>query len=492
MAVTQNVKSTAGVREVVVSMGTPSNIEMLQSAGLMSEAVLQAGPADLIIGYDVESDEVIASLERAIDLSLKGGSSGGSREEEPASIATAVRSHADAGLAVISVPGQHAAREARQALSKGLNVMIFSDNVSLEDEIALKQQAHEAGLFVMGPDCGTAIINGVGLCFANVVRRGSIGVVGASGTGMQEVTVLVDREGGGISQAIGTGGRDVSEAVGGIMVIDAIRALQKDADTEVIVIVSKPPAASVADRILAVSGESAKPVVACFLGLSSAPERLPSNVVMVSTLEDAAKAAVSRSGATASPATEAPEISVVLPDISGSYVRGLFCGGTLCEESRLVFESETGLPGFGNTGKSAHTRLVDARQSRENSFVDLGDDVFTVGRPHPMIEPALRNDRLVSEACDPETAVILVDVMLGYGSHPDPAGETIHGIREAKKARGVQPLAFIAYVCGTEADPQRRSDSEGRLAAEGVLLAATNAEAARLAARLVSVHAGVK
>src|SRR5580704_9603583 len=94
--------------------------------------------------------------------------------------------------------------------------MIFSDNVPIAEEASLKHEARERGLMVMGPDCGTAIIGGVPLAFANAVPRGDIGIIGASGTGIQEVSTLIARAGRGVRHAIGTGGRDMHAEVGGL------------------------------------------------------------------------------------------------------------------------------------------------------------------------------------------------------------------------------------------------------------------------------------
>src|SRR4030095_10708603 len=140
------------------------------------------------------------------------------------SIALGLERAEDADIALISVPGDYAAAEALKALAQGLNVMLFFDNVAIADERAIKLYARARTLLVMGPDCGTAIVNGVPLGFANVVRRGDIGLVAASGTGLQEVTCRIHNLGGGISQAIGTGGRDLKDAGGGMPVLQGAAA----------------------------------------------------------------------------------------------------------------------------------------------------------------------------------------------------------------------------------------------------------------------------
>lgn len=497
MAISKDVTGLAGVEDAVVSMGTDNNKALLANAGMMSPAVENAGPNDLVIAFKVVDESVAEEVERAVEEGLrkKGSESTGTSDVKPASIASAVKQVPGANIAVISLPGQHAAREAMRALKQGLHVMLFSDNVSVEEEVALKQYAHQQGLLMMGPDCGTAIINNKGLCFANAVRPGSIGVVGASGTGTQEVTVLVDRLSVGISQAIGTGGRDLSLAVGGMMMIDALKALAADEQTQVIVLVSKPPVAEVAERVLSEARGCGKPVVVCFI--HGEAQGRQENLYFEPTLEAAARRAVNLASGAVFTEAEADEPgsndsirrfqAARKPD--QQYVRGLFCGGTLCDEARYLFKDALRGSGlvFSNIAKDPSEKLADLNRSSEHTFLDLGDDAFTVGKSHPMIDPTLRTARLLQEAKDPCTAVILLDIVLGYGSHADPAGITLEAVRKAKTLAAAEgrEICFIAYVCGTDADPQNRAAQEAKLAAEGVILAESNAKAARLAAKVV-------
>lgn len=478
MAISKDITALEGVEDAVVNMGTDNNKALMANVGMMTPAVEEAGPNDLVIAFKIADESVAAQVEQAVEdgLRRKGSESKGSSDVKPASIASAVKHVPEANIAVISLPGQYAARESMRALKQGLHVMLFSDNVSVEEEVELKGYAHENGLLMMGPDCGTAIINNKGLCFANAVRPGSVGVVGASGTGTQEVTVLVDRLGGGISQAIGTGGRDMSAAVGGVMMIDAMQALDRDAQTKVIVLVSKPPVQEVAERVLAAARQCSKPVVVCFIhGGQRANE---GNLHFAPTLEGAARKAVELASGKSLPerAEGSAHAAAALPRLQESqkYVRGLFCGGTLCDEARYIFqEAAGGGRVYSNIAKDPAEKLPNFKESLEHTFLDLGDDAFTVGKPHPMIDPSLRTARLLQEAQDPSTAVILLDVVLGYGSHADPAGVTLEGVRQAKAlaASAGREISFIAYVCGTDADFQNRAAQEAKLAAEGVLLA---------------------
>lgn len=468
MAISGKVKAVPGVTEAVVNMATGMNKELMRAIGLLTAEAAACGPDDLLIAVRADSDEACAAGAQAAEefLAQKGKMKSGDRTVRPTSIVSAVKAQPGANLAIISVPGAYAAREAMTALRQGLHVMLFSDNVPLAEEKKLKEFAHERGLLLMGPDCGTAIINGEGLCFANAVRHGNIGLVGASGTGTQEVSVQIDRLGGGLSQVLGTGGRDLKEEIGGLMMLDCIAALQQDPATTVIVVVSKPPAAPVAAKITAALATGAKPAVVCFIGSadqSGASERL----VFCRTLDETARRAVELSGIQTDRLSE-PSVfpgSERLAFAPGQEkICGLFCGGSLCGEASGIIQAEAG-------GAAGHR------------FLDLGDDEYTVGRPHPMIEPDLRNPHILAAASDPTVAVILLDLVLGYGSHLDPAGvmlPTIAAARDIAKAAG-RPLAFAAYVCGTDRDPQDCREQERKLTAAGVLTAGSNAAAARLA-----------
>jgi FdrA protein len=338
----------------------------------------------------------------------------------------------------------------------------------------------------MGPDCGTAIIGGVPLGFANVVRRGDIGVVAASGTGLQQVTCLIDRLGGGISQAVGTGGHDLSREVGGITVLQGLAALAEDAATRVIVLISKPPAPEVAAAVLADARKAGKPVVVNFLGADQQSIAGP-GLAPVKTLEDAALAAVALAKSQQWDALSLDSPRYDLPRLAPGqrYIRGLYSGGTFCYEATLLL-SETLQQVHSNTPIGRAKALEDVWKSCAHTLVDLGDDVFTRGRPHPMIDHRLRNERIVNEARDAETAVILLDVVIGYGAHANPATEIVPAMREAiaRAAAAGRSLSIVGFICGTEADPQSLADQEAKLRDAGMMLTQSNAQAVRLAARI--------
>jgi succinyl-CoA synthetase alpha subunit len=462
------------VSRAALMMATPANRELLSGAGLLDATAAAAGPNDLVVAVaardKVAGKRALAEASHLLDEQAAVATS--AREKTPPrSIAEATGELTQANLAIISTPGPYATAEALKALKRGLHVFIFSDNVPVTDEVELKRLAAKKNLLVMGPDCGTAILDGVPLGFANAVRRGHIGLVGASGTGLQEVSCLIDRLGEGLSQVIGVGGHDLDDRVGGLMMRAGIERLADDLGTRVIVLVSKPPAPAVAGKILDVARKSGKPVVVNFLGGDPGVTR-QAGLIVRATLEEAARDAVAlargrRPGATG--AATAPRAKVRRFAKGQHLIHGLYSGGTLGQEAALI------LTGLG----------------AKHAVVDLGDDEFTVGRPHPMIDFRLRNERIVAAAREPATAVILLDVVLGYGAHPDPAAALAPAIAEARKiaSRSKRGLVIVASVCGTAADPQNLERQEAALRAAGVHLAPSNAGAARLAAALMDAGA---
>jgi len=497
MRLSQALKGLAGVEDAVVAMGTPHNRELLGAQGYAGPALAGAGPNDLVIavrGAAGAPAAVEAELERLLKAEQPGAADppAAGAQVRPPTLAAALRGHPGANLVLVSVPGEHAAREARRALVLGRHVMLFSDNVPVEDEIALKREAVERGLLMMGPDCGTAIIDGRPLAFANAVRRGPIGVVGAAGTGIQEITSLVHRLGGGVSQAIGTGGRDLSEQVGGVMTLLGVAALAVDPATEVLVVVSKPPAHAVAEKVLAALAATPKPCVVHFVGSEPRVSDERRGIVFAGSLAEAAEIACRLAGVPGVPhAFTGPDPARVaglarhLP--RGAALKGLFCGGTTGQEA-LVLLSREGLEVRSNLHKHGPLRVEGvepggaARAVPGHVVLDLGDDVFTRGRPHPMIEPVLRNERLALEMEDPAAVLLLFDCVIGYGSHADPAGVLAAGVARAWARR---PVVAIASVTGTPEDPQDFNAQVAKLEAAGVVVEADNRRACALAAAVL-------
>lgn len=489
MQLSSRIGKLPGIKQASAIMASEANLALLRAAGLLAGPV-EAGPNDLLIALQGDSEAAVAKglAEAKAAFEDKPAPTGtGPRREPPRSIEMGLDALPGANLALISTPGDYAAAEAMKALHLGLNVMIFSDNVPIADEIALKRYARAHDLMVMGPDCGTAILGGVPLGFANVVRRGAVGVVGASGTGLQQVTCLVDRLGQGISQAIGTGGHDLHRDVGGITMLQGLEALAADKATKVIVLISKPPAREVAAAVLAQARKARKPVVIAFLGAD--PDTIRGrNLRAAATLEDAALAADALlRGKTPRASAAVPKVPLPRLARGQRYVRGLYSGGTFCYEASLLL-GQVLAPVHSNTPAGQAMEIEDVWKSEGHTVIDLGDDLFTRGRPHPMIDHRLRNERIAKEATDPETAVLLLDVVLGYGSHMDPAAEIVPALRAAKDraAAAGRRLAIVGFVCGTDRDPQGLARQEKALAAAGMILARSNAQAVRLAARIAA------
>lgn len=471
-------------------MGTPANKELLAEAGFRAAEIDEAGPNDLVVTVRA-ADAAVAGAALAKLDELLAASYQVARADSVRSLDEALHTLPEANVALISVPGEHAAREARLALERGLNVFLFSDNVPLDSELELKRLARERGLLVMGPDCGTAIVKGVGLGFANAVRRGPIGVVGASGTGIQEVTTLVHRGGSGISHALGTGSRDASDEVGGTSTLTALEALEEDAQTQVIALVSKPPGEDTLRHLKAAIDGCTKPVVSCFLGVEPRLASPEPGSPAVATLDEAARVAV-RLATGHSPEAEAADLEPLLDRERSRrgghqrYVRGLFAGGSFCYQAQLVL-SRAGLEVRSNAPLQPWLQLADPRRSKGHSAVDMGADDFTRGRPHPMIDARQRQERILAEADDPETAVLLLDFILGYGSSSEPVGDLAPALAEARRrveGRG-DHLSVVASVCGTDGDPQDLGRQTELLRELGAVVLPSQAQAADFAARLV-------
>lgn len=498
MLATREITAMPGILDASIVMATKENLAILDNAGMLPASLAGASDNDLVIVVSAEQEEQAAAAIESVEevlMKMRQKQDDGSHFA-PKSLDAALQLMPAANLALISVAGRHAAVEARKALDNNLHVMLFSDNVSLEDELMLKRLAHEKGLLMMGPDCGTAIINGIPLAFANVVKRGSIGLVGASGTGLQEVTTIISNHGGGISQAIGTGGRDLHEKIGGIMFIDALRALAADDDTEVICLVSKPPHPAVLKRVSQEVRAIRKPVIAIFIG-ADAKEIAAAGAIPAESLEEAALLALAAAKSDNMDSvgeklnTRRKEIKQqaikLAAKIHGKYLRGLFSGGTLCDEAQIIMLKH-GTKTYSNTPINKDYLLDDPWKSREHTIIDMGSDEFTAGRPHPMIDYSLRNKRIIDEAGDKDVGLILLDVVLGYGAHQQPAGELLPAIEAAKNSR--KDMLFVCSITGTAEDPQDAERVKAALENAGVIVMPSMAAAAELCAGVLIVGDG--
>jgi FdrA protein len=496
MSTTVQIKKQLELKDLVMFMGTDMNKELIASVGLYQDEMNKATPNDLIIAVSMK--EAVSNWADEIIARMQASNSNHEKKEISYKTIQQANQHLNANLAVISVPGVYAAHEAYKALDAGMHVMLFSDNVSIEDEINLKKLGIKKDLLVMGPDCGTAIINGKGLCFANTVNSGKIGLVAASGTGLQEVTVIIDRFGGGITQAIGVGGRDLSKEVGGLMMLKGIDVLEADEKTEVIVLISKPPHKEVLAKLMNRLEHITKPVVLCLLD-SQMNVDVP-HIHFVTTLTEAATKALNLTSIQTpdllnidETLSEEIEKHKILLAKSQTKIKGLYCGGTLTAEALSVLRPN--LKDIqSNVAKKEEEKMNNPLESKGHNLVDLGDDVFTQGKPHPMIEPTIRFERILQEATMAETAVILLDFELGLGSHADPVGISLETIKEAQNIAKEQGrhIVFVCYVCGTDKDQQGLIKSEQALHEIGCLLGKTNAHSARIASALLSRKAVVK
>ncbi len=431
-----------GVMDAGVVMATQANRDLLAAHHLLPESIT-ANPDDLLIVVKAETESSASDAINQVDSLLARKRSSVSQDFRPRSLSGAAKQLAESNWVLVSVPGRYAAGVAREALDLNKHVFLYSDNVSLEDEISLKKSAREKGLLVMGPDCGTAIIHGVGLGFANRVRRGPIGLVGASGTGLQAVTTHIHNLGGGISHAIGTGGRDLKSEVGAITAGQALDLLARDSETKVIVLISKPPSPDVATQLISAAQETGKPVIVYFIGFPP-PGRKIGNLHFAISLSEVAELAIKLGN-------QRGEITERSPgdEVSGRYLRGLFSGGTLAYETLLGLQA-TLVPLYSNAPITSNQLLKDPLKSEAHTIIDLGDEFFMVGRLHPMIDNDLRIRRMKQEADDPEVGMILLDIVLGEGSHPDPASELVPVINEIRDRK----IQVVAMVIGTDSDPQ--------------------------------------
>ncbi|MDP2974646.1 MAG: acyl-CoA synthetase FdrA, partial [Anaerolineales bacterium] len=454
MHLQRSLSEQPGVLDAGVVMGTDANKDVLAQSNLLVLEAEGAGADDLIIVVKGKNEPSAQTALGKVDELITARRSGGvDKEYRPKSLESAANRLPAAQWVLVSVPGRYAADVTRQALGLNKHVFLYSDNVSLKDEIALKQEAARKGLLVMGPDCGTAIVNGIGLGFANKVRRGPIGIVAASGTGLQQVSVRIHQMGGGLTHAFGTGGRDLSEDVNAITARQALDLMSRDLDTKVIVLVSKPPSPKVADELIEAARFVGKPVVVDFIGYSTAMHKVD-NVTFVTTFDEAAELAV-QLAETGDREDLVRGLNLGRFSSGQRYLRGLFSGGTLAYEAQLILMDY--LPEvYSNAPLTKELRLADSLVSQEHTLIDLGEDEFTVGRLHPMMDNDLRIRRLEKEASDPEVAVILLDVVLGFGAHPDPASELAPAIAKARKIAedGGRYLEVVAVVSGTDEDPQ--------------------------------------
>lgn len=491
MYITSAIKKKSDVDTAFVAMGTQANKEIFSDLGMSGSSVIKAGPNDMVLGVRAADQTACEQAIQEIQDFLDDNGSGVEEHTVTySSMESAVKETNKANLCIISVPGEYAKAEAVKALNAGLHTLIFSDNVPLEDEREIKLLAAEKGLLCMGPDCGVANINGLSFLVGSIVRKGPIGICAASGVGLQEAAVLIHEAGSGISQGIGTGGKDLKDKVGGLTMLSGIDALERDEETKIIVLISRKPESRTLETVLDRVSKCIKPIIVCFMGCGK-EEIVKSGAVYAQNLEDAAREALGLAGIDFKKA-DLEEIKAQADKLAASmskeqkYVRGLFCGGTFVEEAMVAMSADVG-DIYSNAPLREELRLEKSTVSYKNSVVDYGEEEFTASRPHPVIDMEPRALGIMREAKDPETAVMLLDFVLGPAVNQDPAGSVIDDIKAAMKLvsdRGGK-LTVVASVCGTEADPQKRSVQEAMLREAGVVVCPDNYQAALLAGKII-------
>ncbi len=475
LQVSKDVAGVRGVRAAQVAMATPLNLDVIASMGF---ELPETTPNDMVVAIRLEDrsslEEALAAVDAALAAVTRRSESSGSAEEPARTVTSALR-RSDSALALVSVPGASAVVEAMDALDAGHDVMIFSDNVPLDQEVALKRIATARDLLVMGPDCGTAMVDGVGLGFANAVRPGPVGLVAASGTGCQQLMCLLDHAGVGMSAALGVGGRDLGPEVGGLATMQAMRRLDADPGTELIVVVSKPPAEQVEAELRRFADTLDTPVHFALLG----PGR-----------PDLTEAAATVLTALDRPVPTWPTWGAAGTTATAGRLRGLFAGGTLCDEAMIMATDRVG-PVYSNIPLDSRYTLGPTLTADGTVMIDFGDDSMTAGRAHPMIDPTIRLEHLAATGADPDAAVVLMDVVLGHGADADPAASTAPAIRDAIAAARAEgrDLTVLVSCIGTAEDPQVLDEQARALAEAGAEVYLSNAQAVDRALSLIGAAA---
>lgn len=487
MGIADSAKKHGGVRLAEVQMGTPANIAVLRDLGFDIPA--GTGANDLIVAIGAENTAALKQAEQNVADRLERRNAAA---EASYSSLEEIDMSGNWRLCQISLPGAYAAAEAEKAIKLGMDVFIFSDNVSLEEELRLKQLGEEKDVLVMGPDCGIGLIDGVALATGSIVSRGPVGIVGASGSGAQEIACIIEKSGSGVSAIIGTGGHDLFPQIGGISMIKGMKRLDADDNTRVIVLVSKLADRQVMDKVLGEAGKLQKPVVAVFLG---SDEKLFSGhkVDPAFSLEEAALKAVELVagkhidfGYTESEIQEIVSRETAKYTENQKYLRGIYCGGTFTEESIIYFSiNNPDVTLYSNLDTKYTTRLENHLQSTGNALIDMGSEEFTLDTPHPVFDPELRLKRFREEAENPETAVILLDFITGPGVHENPISPFAQACAEAISKREGK-LTVIAAICGSVNDPQNITARKRELEKAGVIVTASNNQSTKLASALLS------
>jgi len=491
MGINKHLSESPGVEQTAVVMGTDANKLLLAEIGIAGPEIDAATPGDLVVAVISHVEDVTEGVINGLDETLMAIASK-SPASDLRSLQAGLEQRPDANLAVFSIPGDYVADEAEKGLEAGMNVFIFSSNVPVERELELKQIGQEKQLLVMGPDCGTSILNGVGIGFANAVRRGTIGAVGPSGTGLQEFTTQVHNAGGGISHAIGTGSNDLSDVIGGLTTLEAMRLLEGDPGTELIAVIAKPPGPQTLPALQEQTKAFTKPLIGCFLGLDQSSEGKFEPFRLARTIDEAGRMALEAAGISGAIQQNgeygSDQVDAVVAGWTDGqkYLRGVFAGGTFCYQSQQILR-DAGVDTYSNSPLQHELKLAHPDDSRKHTLVDMGDEHYTLGALHPMIDATQRAKRILVEAADPEVAILLLDFIFGYNAASDPVGDLMEALQEAKAIRRDRggALTIVASVCGTKVDPQDIQLQIDMLKESGVHVFSSNVRATAFCSALL-------
>ena len=529
MKISEKLRQSSGVSEASIVMATETNKGVLIRLGFSPSLIEQANESDMIIAVRAKDQLSIDLVSEQIGKLFESPEVEDRLEsrdhEKTTDLDLALRKMPGTNLVLLSIPGEYVKDISYKLIEQGIHQQIFSDHVPVEDELKIKKQAVTKGVLILGPGAGTSIINGKGIGFSNTISVGPVGIVAAAGTGLQEVACLLDQCGIGVKHGLGVGGNDPKDKIGGIMMLECMKILEKDDDIKVIATISKPPSSSVEQKIMEyVIGKGTKKYVLAFIGgqLTTAGKRQQQSQTenLHSKTSSSASTTISSGGSTATTADRQTGIvkvnslaSCVLAIANAlgnqrlqraisqlyiqpqelvnllqrewsklqsnqKYIRGLYTGGTFTYEAQVILRDIIDIEQIhSNAAIEQITKLQDSYKSEKHSIMDLGEEEFTMGRPHPMIDPTIRKLRILEEVKDPEVAVVLLDFVLGYGSNPDPVGAIIDELQMAKVIANKEGryLPVITHVCGTKNDIQGYERSISKLHSVGCIVMPTNA-----------------
>jgi len=463
MQFSQQLKDEQGVIDAAIVMGTDLNKNTLKKMGLLTEDGISATENDTLITINCQDENSLNNAVQKAEQLLTSDITKSKNEFND--LSSALDAFDNANMASLSIPGQFVKEMATELIRKQLHLFVFSDHVPLEDEILLKNLALENNVLFMGPEAGTSILNGTVFGFGNRIRSGSVGIIGASGTGIQESSTMIDLFGEGISHAIGVGGRDLRNDIGGMMTMKTMEVFEDDPNTKAVLLVSKPVGDDVRNKIInKINNFSKKNYVLCLIGDNENREDSAkikfSKSIQISVLkilkyvnDDAYKKI---KDVVRKQVDDSIKLAKSLSsDLNNDqrFVRGFFAGGTLCYESKIILEQMIGKV-YSNLSSDDEYSIKGNAASKENTLIDFGEEEFTSARPHPIIDPLLRKNRILEDADDPNVGVIIIDIICGINAAKNTMAfhaETIKKAIENAKEKG-RRLSVFAYICGTEKD----------------------------------------